>query len=159
MKTKTFIIYLAVMLVAVFLSSRLSMNWQAKKNKKELERKPHVEMMNYIYDELDLADSQKTDFNRYTGIYHRMSRQTEEEIGKLNRRILEELASAQPNPTALQKLAEDAGELYTLQKMHTINYHFNLEELLDKEQIGKMQEIYRVVLESYRHRGKGAKRK
>lgn len=140
---KKIIAILIIIALTAFISSfitRLYVHNQI--NNPTLKKKEMVEMMNLVYDELELKNEQIEKFNYVTGVFHKKEKQIISEIKEINEMYYTEFIKEQPDSTILRDLAENYGEKQTHLKELTAWYYNETSKFLLKDQLIKLKKIY-----------------
>lgn len=139
---KTFTIFIIIVLTAI-ISSVITLLYVHNQICKPSEKKRSMaEMMNLVYDELELKNEQIEKFNYITGVFHKNDKKIASEIKEINELYYSEFIKEQSDSTILHKLAVNYGEKQTQLKELTAWYYNETGKFLLKEQLIKLKNIY-----------------
>jgi len=141
------IIFLLVTNIATVITV-VSLN---KKEGKEVEP-PLIEMpadrrLGVFHNQIGIRDDQVSVFNDYNLQYNIEASEISEEMRALRHKMVEEMASENPDTSLLKNIAEDFGDLHKEMKILTMQYYFNLKSVSDEVQKERLHFMFREMLD------------
>jgi Spy/CpxP family protein refolding chaperone len=116
---------------------------------------PEQQTGRFFRDTLNLSPGQQTIFRDYRRQYHRDANQILIELQKIRSDMTKLLSEPQPNPSEMDKLANQLGQKHAQLKKETFTYYFNLKNELDSTQQIMLEQIFESMLNdktSFPHR-------
>lgn len=101
-----------------------------------------VDMMNSVYEELDLNEKQVNEFNKVTMQFHQNGKRLSQKMKEINQAFYLQFTKDSLDEIKLKKLAEDYSIVKKSVKELYIDYYIKTESFLDKNQIKKLKAIY-----------------
>lgn len=96
----------------------------------------------FLRHELDLTDTQFTEFRRLRRESMQNSANIMRELHRKRNMMLDELVKSNPSQHTLNKLAEDIGQLHKALKLETFNHFMELKELCTAEQRQRLNQFF-----------------
>lgn len=99
--------------------------------------------INFFAGQLGLSEVQKNDFIRFNRSFNREARMITSGIESLRFRMVDEMASPEPDMQVLDSICAGIGKQHTLLKKETVDYYLNLKTICDEEQQEKLHGLFR----------------
>jgi Spy/CpxP family protein refolding chaperone len=116
---------------------------------------PEQQTGRFFRDTLNLNQGQQIVFRDYRRQYHRNANQILFDLQQIRSDMTELLSQPQPNPSAMNKLANELGQKHAQLKKETFTYYYNLKSELDSNQQVMLEQIFESMLNdktSFPHR-------
>ncbi|MCF8223781.1 MAG: hypothetical protein K9J25_11595 [Bacteroidales bacterium] len=127
------------------------------------DNRPVIEMprdrrMGFFHNQIGIRDDQRPAFLKYNMRFSEKAGQLNYRMVQLRHRMVEEMASENPDTVLLKKIASDFGNLHEEMKILTMEYYFNLKSVSDETQRERLHFLFRDMLDPEGHiygRGRG----
>jgi len=127
------------------------------------DNRPVIEMprdrrIGFFHNQIGISDDQRPAFLEYNRRFSEKAGQINYRMVEMRHRMVEEMASENPDTVLLKKIASDFGDLQEEMKILTMEYYFNLKSVSDDSQKKRLHFLFRDMLDPEGHiygRGRG----
>ncbi|MBS0011767.1 MAG: periplasmic heavy metal sensor [Bacteroidales bacterium] len=150
-KTAIYIIVIIFLLVTniatIVTTASLSRREQEKEEAAPVIELPRDSRLGYFHMQLGMRDDQRPAFNKYNSQFNMEAGQLSSEMRELRHRMVEEMASENPDTALLNQIAAEFGSLHEKMKKLTMEYYFNLKAVSDEMQRERLHFMFRDMLD------------
>ncbi len=140
---KKLLTYLVVIVLTAVISSGITIVYLNNSDNEPVnQREKMINMMNNIYQELELEDSQIDEFNRITGVFHSKGKVLGDSLKSINRTYYSEFTQDTINSNRLDSISDNYGKMQVKIKQHISWYYKEVESMLSEKQLLKLKGIY-----------------
>lgn len=99
--------------------------------------------INFFAGQLGLSEGQKSDFMRFNRTFNRDAHLITSGIEDLRFRMIDEMASPEPDRKILDSICTEIGIRHTLLKKETVDYYLNLKNICNEGQKEQLHGLFR----------------
>ncbi len=100
----------------------------------------------FFKEQLNLRPGQMETFRQLNRDYNRNAGQINHDLETLRIQMVEEMGKENPSQAKLDSIASSIGKIHSKLKKETIGYYLSMKKECDKQQSGKLNEIFLSVL-------------